>query len=102
MMRLLRATPSGIFPLSFCVHITQYPRETIAKICSLGVALVTAIISQTGSGRHRMPDCLRRISLITAVALGCALSAFQILQGVRAPLSLSAGAAARVNGHLID
>ena len=27
----------------------NYARETIAKICSLRVALVTAIISQTGS-----------------------------------------------------
>jgi hypothetical protein len=27
----------------------RYARETIAEICSLGVALATAIISQTGS-----------------------------------------------------
>jgi hypothetical protein len=29
--------------------VPRYARETIAGICSLGVALVTAIISQTGS-----------------------------------------------------
>jgi hypothetical protein len=49
MMRLLRPTRSGIFLRSFRLHSAHYARERIAKICSLGVALATAIISQTGS-----------------------------------------------------
>ena len=49
MMRLLRPTRSGIFWRSFRLHSAHYARKTIAKICSLGVALATAIISQTGS-----------------------------------------------------
>ena len=48
-MRLLRTTRSGIFRRSFPLHSPRYARETIAEICSLGVALATAIISQTGS-----------------------------------------------------
>jgi hypothetical protein len=47
--RLLRPPHSGIFLRSFHLHSLDYARETIAKICSLWVALVTAIISQTGS-----------------------------------------------------
>jgi hypothetical protein len=50
MMRLLRPPPSGIFRRSFPLHSSRYARETIAEICSLGVALATAIIGQTGSG----------------------------------------------------
>ena len=49
MMRLLRTPHSGIFLRSFRLHSTHYARETIAKICSLWVALATAIISQAGS-----------------------------------------------------
>jgi len=49
MMRLLRPTHSGIFWRSFRLHSAHYARETIAKICSLWLALATAIISQTGS-----------------------------------------------------
>ncbi len=49
MMRLLRPPHSGIFWRSFRLHSVHYARETIAKICSLWVALATAIISQTGS-----------------------------------------------------
>ena len=40
---------SGIFLRSFRLHSVDYARETIAKICSLWVALVTAPMSQTGS-----------------------------------------------------
>jgi len=49
MMRLLRPTRIGIFLQSFHSHSTHYARETIAEICSMGVALVTAPMSQTGS-----------------------------------------------------
>ena len=49
MIRLLRPPHSGIFWRSFRLHSIHYARETIAKICSLRVALATAIISQTGS-----------------------------------------------------
>jgi hypothetical protein len=49
MMRLLRPARSGIFLRSFRLHGIDHARETIAKICSLGAALATAIISQTGS-----------------------------------------------------
>jgi hypothetical protein len=51
MMRLLRPPPSGIFPRSFPLHSPRYARETIAESCSLGDALATAIMGQTGS-RH--------------------------------------------------
>jgi hypothetical protein len=44
---------SGIFLRSFRLHSVHYARERIAKICSLCVALATAIISQTGSWRLR-------------------------------------------------
>src|SRR5882724_9618526 len=53
MMRLLRPPRSGIFLRSFRLHSIDYARETIAKICSLWVALATAIISQTGSWQKR-------------------------------------------------
>ena len=49
MLRLLRPPRSGIFPRSFRLQSAHYARETIAEICSLRVALATAIISQTGS-----------------------------------------------------
>jgi hypothetical protein len=49
MMRLLRPPHIGIFLRSFHSHSAHYARETIAEICSLWGALVTAIISQTGS-----------------------------------------------------
>jgi hypothetical protein len=49
MMRLLRPARSGIFLRSFRLHSAHYARETIAKICSLGAVLATAIISQTSS-----------------------------------------------------
>ena len=56
MMRLLRPPHSGIFLRSFRLHGAHHARETIAKICSLWVALATAIrrpplavVGQTGS-----------------------------------------------------
>ena len=49
MMRLLRPTLIGIFLRSFHSHSTHYARETIAEICSMWGALVTAPIGQTGS-----------------------------------------------------
>ena len=60
MMRLLRPTHSGIFWRSFRLHSAHYARETITKICSLWVALATAIISQTGSCAARRADTTRR------------------------------------------
>jgi len=48
-MRLLRPARSGIFLRSFRLHSGNYAPETIAKICSLGAVLATAIMSQTGS-----------------------------------------------------
>jgi hypothetical protein len=48
-VRLLRPARSGIFLRSFRLHSAHYARETIAKICSLGAALATAPMSQTGS-----------------------------------------------------
>ena len=53
--RLLRPTRSGIFLRSFRLHGLNHARETIAKICSLGVALATAIIGQTGSKEDSSP-----------------------------------------------
>jgi hypothetical protein len=47
--RLLRPARSGMFLRSFRLHSAHYARETIAKICSLGAVLATAIIGQTGS-----------------------------------------------------
>ncbi len=47
--RLLRTTRSGIFRRSFPLHSDGYARETITEICSLGVALATAIITHAGS-----------------------------------------------------
>src|SRR3954451_1089271 len=48
-VRLLRPARSGIFGRSFHLHSIDYARETIAQSCSLGAALATAPISQTGS-----------------------------------------------------
>jgi hypothetical protein len=48
-MRLLRPPPIGIFQRSCRVHRLGYARETIAEICSMGGALATAHITQTGS-----------------------------------------------------
>jgi hypothetical protein len=47
--RLLPPPRSGSFRRSFPLHSLNYARETIAEICSLRVALATAIISHTGS-----------------------------------------------------
>jgi hypothetical protein len=52
MMRLLRAPHIGIFLRSFSSHSHHYVPQTIAEICSMWVALATAIISQTGSSRR--------------------------------------------------
>jgi hypothetical protein len=49
MMRLLRPILSGIFRRSFPLHSPRYARETIGGICSLRIALVTAIMGQPGS-----------------------------------------------------
>jgi hypothetical protein len=49
-----------------------------------------------------MSDSFRRACLVTAVILGCAFSAFQILHDVRVPMQLLPGTAARVNGRSID
>jgi hypothetical protein len=59
--RLLRSTRSGIFRRSFPLHSACYAREKIAEICSLGVALATAIITQTGS-------CVRNAEITAAGA----------------------------------
>jgi hypothetical protein len=48
-MRLLRPARNGIFLRSFRLHGIDHARETIAKICSLGAGLATAIVTQTGS-----------------------------------------------------
>jgi len=48
-VRRMRRTHSGIFGRSFHLHSIDYARETIAQSCSLGAALATAPISQTGS-----------------------------------------------------
>src|ERR1700730_11780295 len=49
-----------------------------------------------------MSDSFRRACLCTAVALGCAVSALQILHDVRVPMRFLPGTAARVNGRSID
>ena len=49
-----------------------------------------------------MSDSFRRACLVTAVILGCAFCAFQILHDVRVPIRLLPGTAARVNGRSID
>jgi len=49
MMRLLRSSPSGIFPRSFPLHGPRYARETITESCSLEVNLAAAIMGQSGS-----------------------------------------------------
>src|SRR6185312_16653132 len=48
-MRLLRPPLSGIFRRSFHLHGPRYARETIVEICSLRVALATAILGQPDS-----------------------------------------------------
>lgn len=47
--RLLRPPPVGIFRRSLPLHGIHHAPETIAEICSTGVALATAIIGQPGS-----------------------------------------------------
>ena len=47
--RLLRPTRIGSFLRSFRLHSPRYARETIAENLLARVALVTAIITQTGS-----------------------------------------------------
>jgi hypothetical protein len=54
MMRLLRPPLIGILRRSFRLHSDRYARETIAAICSMRVALVTAPMSRTGSAGHRV------------------------------------------------
>jgi hypothetical protein len=49
-----------------------------------------------------MTDRFRRACLVSAVIIGCACSAFQILHDVRVPVQLLPGVAARVNGRPID
>jgi hypothetical protein len=49
MMRLLRPPHIGIFPRSFRLHGIHHAREMIVEICSMWGALVTAIITRTGS-----------------------------------------------------
>jgi hypothetical protein len=49
MMHLLRPSHDGIFLRSFRSHSTHYARETIAEIRSPWAALVTMIITRTGS-----------------------------------------------------
>jgi hypothetical protein len=41
--------PAASFCDPFTYIVPRYARETIAEICSLGVALVTVLISQTDS-----------------------------------------------------
>jgi hypothetical protein len=60
-MRLLRPPPIGIFQRSFRLHRLGYARETIAEICSMGGALATVHIGQSGSwivGSHRGAACV--------------------------------------------
>jgi len=45
--------PAASFGDRFPYIEPRYARETIAEICSLGVALATAIITQTGSESTR-------------------------------------------------
>jgi hypothetical protein len=47
--RLLRPTRIGSFLRSFRLHSPRYARETIAEICSMGVALATMPIDEIGS-----------------------------------------------------
>jgi hypothetical protein len=50
-VHLLRPTRIGSFLRSFRLHSPRYARETIAEICSMGVALATTPIAEIGSGR---------------------------------------------------
>jgi hypothetical protein len=54
--RSLSDSCSGIFLRSFRLHSAHYARETIAKICSLGAALATAPMIQTGSQYYEIPE----------------------------------------------
>ena len=47
--RMRRTPPAASFCDRFPYIGPRYARETIAEICSLGGALATAIMSQTGS-----------------------------------------------------
>jgi len=53
MMRLLRPPLAASFLRSFRLHSPRYARETIAKNLLARVALVTAIMTQTGSWTRR-------------------------------------------------
>ena len=48
---LLRPTRIGSFLRSFRLHSPRYARETIAEICSMGVALATMPITEIGSSQ---------------------------------------------------
>jgi hypothetical protein len=48
-MHLLRPPLIGLFQQSFRLHRLGYARETIAEIGSMGAALATVHIGQTGS-----------------------------------------------------
>jgi len=81
MMRLLRSPHSGIFLRSFRLHSAHYARETIAKICSLWVALATAIISQTGSGYTQRSAMLSGSSKSQLIAAsGCSVCHWALCQ----------------------
>src|SRR5260370_42324721 len=62
MMRLLWPPHIGIFLRSFHSHSTHYARETIAEICSMWRALVTAVINQPGSYLHFSSSKLRMLT----------------------------------------
>jgi hypothetical protein len=62
MMRLLRPTRSGIFWRSFRFHSAHYARETIAKICSLGVIALRSPCSAQARGNHCAAQSLLRAS----------------------------------------
>ena len=63
---LLRPTRIGIFLRSFRLHSPRYARETIAEICSMGVALATMPIYEIGS--NCATDCIT-VSSVTAMRL---------------------------------
>src|SRR6185312_7465833 len=48
--------PAASFGDRYSYIVPRYARVTIAETCSLGVALATAIISQTGSSSGRLGD----------------------------------------------
>ena len=53
MLRLLRPPLAASFLRSFRLHSPRYARETIAQKMLTRGALATAIMTQTGSLRHR-------------------------------------------------